>query len=82
MVMGPLSFIVGKRAALFSRVSGGALSPLCLVIPAIKSPWLWMYLRWSFLLAPLWMIELGSAELPLPLSSLGTRLKTSFGSLT
>lgn len=74
--------MLGKRAGLFSRISGGALSPLCLVTPSSESSWLWMYLKWSFLLAPVWLIELGSAELPLPLGSWGAKVKTSNGALT
>jgi len=45
MILGPLAFMLGKRPGLFSRFSGGALSPLCLVLPACKSPWLWAYLK-------------------------------------
>lgn len=71
MVLGPISFIVGKRPVLFSRASNGVAGPLCLVIPATKTPWLWMYLRWSFLLSPVWLVELGSGDLPLPLNSIG-----------
>ena len=82
MVLGPLSFILGKRVGLFSRSSGGALSPLCLVVPATQTPWLWTYLKWSFLLAPTWLVELGSAELPLPVSAFPSLLKTHMGFLT
>lgn len=80
MVLGPLSFVLGRRAGLFSRSAGGALSPLCLVLPSTSSSWLWAYLRWSFLLAPTWLVELGAAELPLPLRGLSTAAR--HGSLT
>lgn len=82
MMLGPLSFIVGKRSALFSRISGGALSPLCLITPPHRAPWLWAYLKWSFLLAPVWLVELGSTELPLLWSPSGLSLRTSSGALT
>lgn len=82
MVLGPLTFMVGKRAALFSRTSGGGLSPLCLITPASKTPWLWMYLKWSLLIAPVWLVELSSAELPLPQATFNRSLKINVGYLT
>ena len=69
MMMGPISFMVGRRVSLFSRISSQA-SPLCLIIPTTNSPWLWAYLKWSFLVCPVWLVELGSAELPLSQVSL------------
>lgn len=69
MLMGPLSFVLGRRPAVFALAKAYLAQPLCVLIPATRSPWLWSYLRFSFLLGPTWMVELGAAELPALISS-------------
>jgi hypothetical protein len=44
MVLGPISFMVGRRTSLFSKISSQP-GPLCMVIPATNTPWLWAYLK-------------------------------------
>lgn len=82
MILGPLSFVVGKRSALFAKSKVGLFGPLTLVTPASKSPWLWMYLKWSFLLAPTWMVELGTSELPFQINGASRELTPKVGNIT
>jgi len=82
MVLGPISFMVGKRSFLFSRSTNRANEPLCLVSPATQTPWLWVYLKWSFLLAPVWLVELGSGDLPQPTGFMGLKNSSGYVGLT
>lgn len=66
MMLGPLSYMLGRRPGLFTKLplTGGAA--VGLVTPAGLSPWAWAYTRWSALLAPTWLVEVGASELPTP----------------
>jgi hypothetical protein len=66
MLLGPLSFMLGRRPGIFTKVATTGGSTLGLLTPAGLNPWGWAYTRWSFLLAPSWLVELGASELPTP----------------
>ena len=72
MILGPLSYMLGKRPGIFTKVALPGASAVGLVTPASVHPWGWAYARWSFLLAPTWLVELGASELPTPFAGSGS----------
>lgn len=76
MLLGPLSFMLGRRAGIFTKVATASGAAVGLVVPTSPTPWAWAFTRWSALLAPAWLVELGSSELPAPLLGAGPTTPT------
>lgn len=77
MLLGPLSFALGRRPGLFTTLTKAAPRVLGLITPAGQTPWGYAFLRWSFLMAPSWLVELGGVELPTPFGRQGLDLALS-----
>lgn len=65
-MLGPLSYMLGRRSGVFTKVALTGGAAVGLVAPTGPTPWVWAFTRWSALIGPTWLVELGASDLPTP----------------